>query len=114
MCICSDKCNLSVSRLFVVRCRPIWLCLPVVSIDLEEADAPSAVMCNISHTEPGNSIPLPVLTLCKQARPKRYNFRESGGGGHFLVSVFLFNNYVQGQTGGFKGKTNEVGFRSSC
>lgn len=32
-----------------MRRRLIWLCLPVVSDDLEEAEAPSAVICNMSR-----------------------------------------------------------------
>lgn len=43
ICICSDTCNISVSGLLVVRGWQVWLCLPVVSFDLEEAEAPSAV-----------------------------------------------------------------------
>lgn len=85
----------------------LGVCLAVVSIELEEAEAPCAVMCNMSHS-PGHSQVIQYLTLCKQAWPKRCHIRESGEGD------ILFSDYVQGQMAGFKGKTNEVGCRASC
>lgn len=43
-----------------------------------------SICCYVKHelaswVQPSNSILLPVVTLCKQAKPKRYHFRESGG-----------------------------------
>lgn len=99
-----------------MRCRQVWLCLPVVSIDLEETEAPSAVMCNMSHS-PGHSQVIQYHFLSSPCA-NRHNLRGTISGkvgeGHISVSVFLFSNYVRGQTAGFKEKTNEVGFRASC
>lgn len=75
MCIGWDKCS-----------TPRLICLPIVTTDLEEAEAPICHLVQhepLSWAQPGNSIALPVLTLCKQARLKRYHFSDGGGGGTF-------------------------------
>lgn len=104
-------CDLSVSGLLVMRCWQVWLCLPVASIDLEEAEAPSAVMCNMSHS-PGHSQVIQYHFLsspCANRQGLRGTISGKVGEGDIL-----FSNYRWGQAAGFKGKTNEVGLGASC
>lgn len=75
----------------------LWLmllCLPVVTTDLEEAECSASIWLYVQHelvsqAEPGNSTPLPVLTLCRLARLLRHGWyiRQRVGGGRFCVCV---------------------------
>lgn len=87
------------------------VCLAVVTIDLEEAEAPSAVMCNMSHS-PGHSQVIQYHFLSSPCA-NRHGLRGAISG-KVREGDILFSGYVQGQMAGFKGKTNEVGCRASC
>lgn len=104
-------CDVSVSRLFAVRCRQVWLCLPLVSIDLEAEEAPSAVMCNMSRSPRHRQVI--QYHFLSSPRTNRQDLRATISG-ELGEGYILFSNHVQGQTAGFKEKTNEVGFRASC
>lgn len=89
----------------------ICFCLDVVCIDLEAAEGPSAVMCNMSHS-PGHSLVIQYYFLSSPSA-NRLGLRGVISG-KVREGDILFSDYVQGQMAAFKGKTNEVGFRASC